>query len=430
MFASAALAQLGHTVRATDFDPEVVRRLQCGSAPIYEPELSERMAQRTQQGRLSFVSSCREAFLGAEFIFITFDTPVDDNDESDLTPIVSAFDAIAKDAPSGVEIVVMSQVPVGTCAQLAERVRARAPRLRFSIVYHPENLRLGEALRTFLEPDFLLVGTEDEAAADRLLGLYAGVPAAVLKTSTRSAEFAKHALNAFLATSISFINELAELAEACGADIRDVARVMRRDRRIGPHAFLSPGPGFSGGTLGRDIQTLRGLGELAGRRTPQLDATLTVNRERLARLVDAVRQACGGLCGMRVGLLGLTYKPGTDTLRRSHALALARRLVQAGAEVRAYDPKMVEARPETFGLALCADAYQAAEAADALLVATPWPEFKNLDWNRLRKVMRQPVLIDAHNFMDDRAARSAGWQYRGVGIPQPAALPARSEAAS
>jgi len=172
------------------------------------------------------------------------------------------------------------------------------------------------------------------------------------------------------------------------------------------------------------------LGELAGRRTPQLDATLTVNRERLARLMDAVRQACGGLRGMRVGLLGLTYKPGTDTLRRSHALALARRLVQAGAEVRAYDPKMVEARPETFGLALCADAYQAAEAADALLVATPWPEFKNLDWNRLRKVMRQPVLIDAHNFMDDRAARSAGWQYRGVGIPQPAALPAQSEAAS
>jgi UDPglucose 6-dehydrogenase len=307
---------------------------------------------------------------------------------------------------------------VGTCEQLAERLRRRAPQLAFSVAYHPENLRLGEALRTFLEPDFLLVGAEEEAVADRLLELYSGVSAPRLKMSTRSAELAKHALNAFLGTSISFVNELAGLAEACGADVRDVARALRHDRRIGPHAFLNPGPGFSGGTLGRDIQTLRRLGEQVGRKTLLLDATLEVNNERLPHLVETVRSACGGLRGMRVGLLGLTYKPGTNTLRRSHAVALARSLLQAGAEVRAYDPRMTEPCPETRGLVLCRDAYQTAEAADALLVITPWPEFKNLDWGRLRQAMRQPVLIDAHNCLDDRAARQAGWRYRGTGIPE------------
>ena len=424
--ASAALAQLGHTVRATDFDPEVVRRLQQGVPPVYEPGLAESIARQAQVGRLSFAAFCAEAVAGAEYIFITFDTPVDDDDRSDLTPVISAVDAIAEGAAAGVEIVVMSQVPVGTCRQLAERLRSRAPQLAFRLVYHPENLRLGEALRTFLEPDFLLVGAEEEADADRLLELYSGVSAPRLKMGTCSAELAKHALNAFLATSISFVNELADLAEACGADVRDVVRALRRDRRIGAHAFLNPGPGFSGGTLGRDIQTLRRLGEGTGCRTLQLDATLAVNRERLPHLLEMLRRACGGLRGIRVGMLGLTYKPGTNTLRRSHALALARRLLQAGAEVRAYDPQMNEPQPETSGLALCADAYQAAESADALLVLTPWPEFQKLDWGRLRQAVRRPVLIDAHNFLDDRAARQAGWHYRGTGIPENSSLRAQS----
>ena len=415
--AAAALAKLGHTVRATDFDAEAVRKLQQGIPPVYEPGLAELIAQQVQAGGLSFVTPCAEAFAGAAHVFITFDTPVDDNDESDLTPILSAVDAIAEHAPSGTAVVVMSQVPVGTCQQLAERLRARAPQRSFRLVYHPENLRLGEALRTFLEPDFLLVGAEQEAEADRLLALYASISAPRLKMSTHSAELAKHALNAFLATSISFVNELANLAEACGADVRDVVRALRQDRRIGPHAFLNPGPGFSGGTLGRDIQTLRQLGATTGRRTLQLDATLAVNRERLPYLVETLRQACGRLRGIRVGLLGLTYKPGTNTLRRSHALALAHRLLQAGTEVRAYDPQIREPRPETVGLTLCADAYQAAESADALLVVTPWPEFKSLDWGRLRRTMRQPALIDAHNCLDDRAARHAGLHYFGTGVP-------------
>lgn len=415
--ASAALAKLGHTVRATDFDGEIVRGLQRGIPPIFEPGLAELLAEQAREGRLAFFSSCAEAFAGAEYIFITFDTPVDENDQSDLTPIVRAIDAIGEHAASGVQVVAMSQVPVGTCRQLAERLRRRAPQLVFSLVYHPENLRLGEALRTFLQPDFLLVGADDSNAGVRLLRVYETINAPRPIMNWASAEMVKHALNAFLATSISFVNELADLAETCGADVRDVVRALRHDRRIGPHAFLSPGPGFSGGTLGRDIQTLRRLGEQAGRPTLQLDATLAVNVARLAALVEKTRRACGGLTGRRVGLLGLTYKPGTNTLRRSHAVALARLLRDAGAEVRAFDPQVMQARPETDGIALCADAYQASEAADALLVITPWPEFKNLDLVRLRKAMRRPVLIDAHNLLSNQAARDAGFQYLGVGIP-------------
>ncbi len=419
--AAAALAELGHQVHATDWDSRAVEHLAQGIPPVDEPGLGALLARQIEQGRLAFSSSPRDAFAEAEFIFLTFDTPVDEADQSDLGPVFTAGDTIALHARDGVEVVGMSQVPVGTCQNLAERIRARAPKLDFRIVYHPENLRLGQAIETFLRPDFLLVGAENDADAERLLGLYNGVEAPRLKMSLRSAELSKHALNAFLATSVSFSNELAALAEACGADIRDTVRALRHDRRIGPHAFLSPGPGFSGGTLARDVQALRMLGERAGRAPPVLDAAWAVNRERLPTLLEKIRQACGALRGLRVGLLGLTYKPGTDTLRRSAALELAELLRGAGCAVQAFDPRIRQPRAETRDTPLCADAYEAARDADALVVMTPWPEFQQLDLTRLRAAMRQPVLLDAHNVLDDSAARRAGWRYFGTGVAQPAA---------
>jgi UDPglucose 6-dehydrogenase len=425
--AAAALAQLGHSVRATDPDRKTLRKLQQGVPPVHEPGLAEALAEQMREGRLAFCSSESEAFTNAEYIFLTFDTPVDENDQSNLAPIFVACDTIAWDALAGVQIVVMSQVPVGTCEQLIGRLRVRAPRLPFSLVYLPENLRLGQALQTFLQPDFLLVGAEDAASVERLWPLFAGMTAPRLTMSLRSAEMSKHALNAFLATSISFVNELADLAEACGVDVRDVVRVLRHDRRIGPLAFLNPGPGFSGGTLARDVQTLRRLAGDAGRSTAQLDATLAVNAARLPSLVQKLARACGGLRGRRVGLLGLTYKPGTNTLRRSHALELARMLLAEGAEVQAFDPQVNHPLSDPQGLVLCADAYQAAEAADAVVLATPCPEFKSLDLVRLRRAVRQPVILDAHNFLDDGAARRAGFHYCGVGIAEEVAARAGSE---
>ena len=412
------LASLGHTVRATDPDPRTVAALGRGDPPVFEPHLAEAIAREQAAGRLHFVASVAEAAEGAEAVYVTFDTPVDENDRSDITPIVSAVDAIiaaAAQIPPGVLIVVMSQVPAGTLAQLQARF-AEAPALSARLIYQPENLRLGRALETFLAPDFLVVGAAEPDDAQDFLRFYRGIETHVLPMSWESAELSKHAVNAFLASSISFANELADLAEVSGADVREVMQVLRHDRRIGAQAFLDPGPGFSGGTLARDVQTLRGLGARASLPTRLLDATLEVNRGRLARLAERVAGACGGLRGATIALLGLTYKPGTSTLRRSASLEFAARLTRAGARVRAHDPQVREASAETRGVMLAADPYQAAAAADAVVLMTPWPEFRALDFARLRASLARPVLVDAHNFLDRNAAGAAGLAYWGVGL--------------
>lgn len=418
---AAGLARLGHHVTGTDFDRDGVHWLQQGIPPIYEPHLGELLTEQMQQGRLSFTPVWAEALASTDFIFVTFDTPVDENDHSDLTSIESAIEAIASAARGLVCIVLMSQVPVGTCRRLDRRLRERAPQLPFAFAYQPENLRLGGALQAFFEPEAIVLGVEQAAVAREVSALYAGIEALRVTMSWESAELAKHARNAFLATSISFANEVAGLAETCGADMRDVVRVLRLDRRIGPEAFVNPGPGFSGGTLARDLEALRQLGQRAGCLTTQLDATAAVNASRLTRILEKVRGLCGELSGLRLGLLGLTYKPGTNTLRRSHALALARRLVAEGCDVHAHDPQVCEATPETAGIALEPDAYHAAQGSDVLLLATPWPEFRQFDLARCVRMMRQPVLIDLHNCLDEQAARRAGFRYFGVGIPEPTA---------
>ncbi len=417
--AATGLGRLGHTVRATDPDSETVRRLQCGQPPLYEPGLDEEISSLTATGSLSFHTDLAATLSDAECVFVTFDTPVDQNDQSDLAPILATFDSLALHIGGPVVIVLMSQVPIGTCRALDARLRSRAPGLDFLLLYHPENLRLGEALRTFLRPDFLVVGAASPSAADRLVSLYPGVDSAVFPMSWESAEMAKHALNAFLATSISFANQIADLAELAAADVRDVVRVLRADRRIGPQAFLSPGPGFSGGTLGRDVQALLGFAERCSVPAPQLAATWEVNQSRLSRLVGQVAKVCSGLRGKRVALLGLTYKPGTDTLRRSHALAIAALLHKQGASVAAFDPRITSPRPETQGISLAASPESALAGADAVILCTPWPEFRRLDWVALQSAVRSPRLFDCQNFLDSAAARDSGWDYHGVGIPRP-----------
>jgi UDPglucose 6-dehydrogenase len=416
--AAAGLASLGHTVRATDPNPRTVASLRRGEPPVFEPRLAEAVARESGAGRLRFVASVAEAVEAAEAVFVTFDTPVDHNDRSDLTPIFDAADAIiecAAQIPRGCLIVVMSQVPAGTLAQLHERF-SEAPALAARLIYQPENLRLGRALETFLAPDFLVVGAAEPEDADDFLRLYRGISTRFLPMSWESAELSKHAINAFLASSISFANELADLAEVSGADVREVMRVLRHDRRIGPQAFLDPGPGFSGGTLARDVQSLRALGARASLPTRLLDATLEVNRARLARLAERVAGACGGLRGATIALLGLTYKPRTSTLRRSASIDFAARLARAGASVRAHDPMVLAPCAETRGLMLAPDPYQAAQAADAVVLMTPWPEFRALDFGRLRASLARPVLMDAHNFLDRGAAEAAGLAYWGVGL--------------
>jgi len=417
---SAGLASLGHTVYATDPDAERVRNLQQGRFPLQEPGLAEFTAEQVQAGRLAFVSSPQAALFAASFIFLTFDTPVDEYDRCDLTPLENILKQVTLFAPQDATVVVMSQVPAGTCARFETRLHELAHRDTLRVAYQPENLRLGEALATFLQPDFLLVGANNAKTANDVLQLYEGIKTKKLVMGTNSAEMSKHVLNAFLATSVSFANEMADLAESGGADIRDVLSAIRLDRRIGPHAFLSPGPGFSGGTLGRDVQTLRSIGAREHRRTAQLDATLAVNDHRLAGLIEKLERECGSLSGLTIALLGLTYKPGTSTLRRSRAVEFAHRLIDAGCSVRACDPMISTPAAETKNIEICADAYQAAAGADFAVLMTPWPEFRKLDLQRLAACMRRARLMDCHNFLSSSAARPAGFQYLGVGVPQAA----------
>ncbi|MCL6594782.1 MAG: nucleotide sugar dehydrogenase [Firmicutes bacterium] len=419
---AGSLAQIGHSVCGTDFDAAVIARLAAGEPPLFEPGLQELLRHELGTGRLAFTADVARALDTIDAAFITFDTPVDNADGSDLRPIERAAQAIAAQARAPLTVVLMSQVPVGTTRRLAAEMLARAPVRELTLLCQPENLRLGQALETFARPDRIVVGAESRAAAEQLEPLYRGIPGERLVMSWESAELAKHATNAFLATSVSFANELAALAEVAGADIRDVVGALRTDRRIGPQAFLSPGPGFAGGTLGRDVQALRRLGERNGRPTRVLDAVIAVNQTQLSALVEKLRRLLDGeLSGRRIALLGLVYKPGTSTLRRSHALELARRLADAGATLQAYDPRVTDsARPELAGsrIALCADPYQAAAGADAVLLATPWPEFRALDWVQMRQVMRGTAVVDAHNLLDRAELGRAGLVCAGVGVPE------------
>lgn len=420
---SAALASLGHQVRATDFDAGAVNTLARGTPPVAEPGLAELIAVGRAAGRLEFVSDAAGALTGAEAVFLTFDTPVDEADRAEIAPLDRAVGAIAEAAQGKLTIVVMSQVPVGTLGRWASRLKAARPRLRAVLLYQPENLRLGRALETFLAPDFVLVGAREPADAEALEPLYAGIVAPRRIVSWESAELAKHALNALLATEISFANELACLAEAAGADVREVVATLRLDRRVGPHAFLAPGTGYSGGTLGRDVEALRTLGAARGRPTGLLDAVAAVNRRRLPDLFRRIELACGGLQGKTVALLGLVYKAGTTTLRRSHAVELAQALAAAGACVRGFDPGVPPGAPGAAPVEVCASAAAAVCGADAVVVTTPWPEFRSLDWAALAAAARGRALLDPHNLLDERAAAAAGWRHQGSGLGAAAKFP-------
>jgi UDPglucose 6-dehydrogenase len=413
---SACFAELGHTVTGIADDALAVDRLNQGCAPVHEPGLDRLLRRNIEAGRLSYTTSYTDALKAVDFVFLSIDTPVGKDDDSDLASIFGAAEQIAKHAAAGFTLCVTAQVPVGTCDMLGEIMSLHRGGPVVSTVYVPEFLRLGDALRTFREPDRTVIGADDAAAADRVASLYAPLRRPIHRTTVRSAEMAKHASNAFLATSISFINEIADLCEVAGADLTEVAAIMKLDRRIGKDAFLSAGVGYAGGTLGRETRALRGLGNEHGTRTDLLDAVDLVNSRRVERVAKRVRSIHPQLKGLRVGVLGLTYKAGTSTLRRSAALELIRLLVEGGAAVAAFDP--LARWDEQEGLPpfhSCNDPLAAAADASALVLVAPWPDMDQYDFRPCVRVMRSPVLVDTGNFLSPAAMASAGFQYFGVG---------------
>lgn len=414
---SACLAELGYQVVGVEQDAAKVAKLNRGNPPLFEPGLAELMATHLASGRLRYTSDLGSAVADAPYVLIAHDTPVDDQDAPDLAPIIQAVENLAGHLGDGTTVVVSSQVAVGTCEALADRLRALAPGRRFGMACVPENLRLGQAIERFLRPDLLVLGADGDQTMAKVEALFSPIPGPRVRVDLRTAEMTKHAINAYLATCISLSNELANLCDEIGADALRVAEALKLESRVSPKAPLLPGLGFAGGTLARDMKVLANLAERYHYSAPFLNGVLALNRLQNATVVHRLEKLLGSLRGKTVGVLGLTYKPGTSTLRRSAAVGIIRNIVAQGASVRAYDPKAdpAEIAPLRQEFIVCDDPYAVSQGAHAIVLVTPWPEFKGLDFARLRALMQSFVFLDTANMLDPDQVTQAGFVYQGIG---------------
>jgi len=413
---SACLADLGYSVVGVDKDPNKVESLNSGIPPLFEPGLQELLAKNTKSKRLSYTTDLSHALKDSSYVLITFDTPVDENDEVDLSEIFATSRELSRYLEDESVIIVSSQVPVGTCEQIKSVIKQSKPSVNFDIAYSPENLRLGQAIEVFKNPDRIVIGADSPVTLDKVEALFDVIPAPKLRMNLRTAEMTKHALNAFLATSVSFANEIANLCDELGADALKVATALRLDARIGEKARLLPGLGFAGGTLARDLKVLKNLGSKLGCETYLINGVLKVNEQQNRLVVRKLKKVYGSIKGLTIGILGLTYKAGTSTLRRSAALEIIKDLISEGAVVKAHDPKADLAEVQLHKeFEFSSDPYAVAKGTDALVIVTEWPEFKNLDFDLIKSIMKKPVLIDAKNMLDKEQVVGKGFLYYGVG---------------
>ncbi len=406
----AGLANIGHRIRIGEANTERVARLVAGEVPIYEQGLPDLLSRAVERGTISFHTANSDAVDGADLIFLCLPTPERPDGRADLSFIHTVIDELGNSVGEGSLFVIKSTVPPGTVASLRKRLADLGSSA--GIVSHPEFLREGKAVDDFMEPDRIVVGAYDRADADRVASLYRSLDTEVVVTDPTSAEMIKYASNSYLAARLTFVNTLANVCEAVGADVLDVIQGMGLDHRIGPH-FLQPGPGYGGSCFPKDTAALIGVAEDAGYEFDLLKAVIEADHEQRRRIVEKVRQAAGGgLRGRRVCLWGVAFKAGTDDVRESPALRIARLLMEEGAEIVAYDP---EARSDE--LNMVGDPITAATDADVLLVATEWPEFGTLDMNEVAKVMKGHRVVDARNLLDAAAVRAAGLDYWGLVRP-------------
>ena len=412
----ACLADLGNQVVCINRSQEKSDNLRKGILPIYEPGLEEIVRRNTEAGRLLFTTSWDSAVSQAEFVFIAVGTPTGTEGEADLAHVDAVTVEIAKRIQEPVIIVNKSTVPIGTGDWVADIVRdIRGDNAQFWVVSNPEFLREGSGVYDFLNPDRVVLGSTSRQAAERVAELYAPLGGETIITDLRTAEMIKYASNAFLATKISFINEIANICESLGADVRAVAHGMGTDRRISP-AFLGAGVGWGGSCFPKDIKALIHMAELHGERPEILRAVSHVNYDQRKRLIQKLRHILGGFRGKTVGLWGLAFKPNTDDMRDAPSISIVSMLQREGAVVRAYDPEaQANAGRWMEGVVFCDSPYEVAEGADALILITEWNEFKQLDMVRVYSLMRHPVLMDGRNIYDPKRMSEIGFTYRGVG---------------
>jgi len=409
-------ADLGNRVVCVDIDEEKVEKLKQGIIPIYEPGLEEMVRRNIQAGRLSFTTSYQEGIDGTEFVFIAVDTPSGSDGEADLHAVRSVARGIAKVMDHPIIIVNKSTVPIGTGDLVTDIIlKHQTKEVQFSVVSNPEFLREGSAVTDFLNPDRIVLGSTDSEAAEQVAHLYLSLRTRILVTDLRTAEMIKYASNAFLASRISFINEIALICERLGADIKEVAAGMGYDKRIG-HAFLDAGVGYGGSCFPKDVKALAHMAAIHGCHPQLLRAVMEINRDQRRRVVHMLRQLLEGLEGKAVGVLGLAFKPNTDDMRDSPAVEIIHLLQNEGATIRAYDPAAMEIAGTMLpDVILCDDPYEAASGSHALLLVTDWNEFKNLDLLRIKETMKEPVIVDGRNIWDPATMQSLGFTYRGIG---------------
>lgn len=410
-------ANLGNKITCIDISEEKIAMLKRGEVPIYEPGLSELIQRNVKAGRLIFTTSYEEALADADFVFICVGTPSGVDGEADLRYVRMAAESIAETMDHPLIVVNKSTVPVGTGDWVADIISRKQPTpIDFAVVSCPEFLKEGSAIADFMNADRVVLGSLNPDAADKVAQLHLPLRAPIIVTDLRTAEMIKYASNAFLATRISFINEIATICEKLGADVREVAAGMGYDKRIGPH-FLNAGLGYGGSCFPKDVKALEHMALVQGSHPSLLRAVMEINRDARRWAVITLRNLLGGrLEEKRIGLLGLAFKPNTDDLREAPAMEIAHLLLNEGAYVSGFDPvAMSHAARMNPRLRLAEDAYDLAQDTDALLVVTEWDEFKHLDMKRIKESMAQPILVDGRNIYNPEQMSGLGFTYRAVG---------------
>jgi len=430
------LADMGNQVTCVDIVEEKINRLKKGELPIYEPGLEEMVERNMHTGRLRFTTSYSEGLDNSEFIFIAVNTPTGSHQGgADMRYVESAARSIAEGLDHSAIVINKSTVPVGSGDVVSRVIRKNLKRtdVSFSVVSNPEFLREGSAVFDFQNPDRVVLGSSEPEAAHKVARLYLPLRAPIVITDLYTAEMIKYASNAFLATKISFINEIAQICERLGADVKEVAVGMGYDKRIG-HAFLDAGIGYGGSCFPKDVRALAYMADEAGLHPQMLSAVMEINHDQRRLVVTKLNNILGSLRGCVIGVLGLAFKPNTDDMREAPAVDIIHWVTSQGATVRTYDPVAGETGREALerdgvnmdAVTFCADPYAVAEGADALVILTQWNEFKSLNMPQIRSAMRRPVLIDGRNMYEPAEMNRHGFIYRGIGRgtgPAPSILP-------
>jgi len=409
---TAACSAKFQKVIGLDFDQETVARLRQGEPPVFEPGLADLIREGLDSGRLRFDDDPSEACQGADLLWVCFDTPIDVDDRPDLTPVLDGVARCIPHLAPGTLILISSQVPAGTCRSLEQSYPA------FRFAYSPENLRLGKAVSIFMAADRIILGARTDDDAKQLAPLLGNFSRNLICVRTESAEIVKHAINAFLALSIAFMNEISRVCELVGADAKEVETGLKSDNRIGAGAYLAPGGPFAGGTLARDVTALIDLATAGRDPLCLIPSIKESNDHHKLWSIRKLREELGELSGKRIAILGLPYKPGTDTLRRSLAVETCYRLIGMGARLTAYDPVVRELPADLKVVQILSNVAAAVDRADAVLICTEWPQIREARWQEILRQLPRPLVIDANGFIEDLIAGLNDIVYRRVGKPK------------